>query len=64
MPGKNQKYGSDYVNLSVLLAPAEHKAYRMKALEQGVTLADVVRLALQDERNWKAAIKAKRSEAA
>lgn len=59
MPGKLQKYGEDYKNLCVLLTPEEHRAYRIRALEMGITVADVVRVALEDERNWKAAAKAR-----
>lgn len=59
MPGKGQRYGMDYKNISILVSPDDHRKYRMKALELGITLADVVRVALEDERVWKAAVKAK-----
>ena len=55
MPSVTQKYGKDYKSIAVVLTPAEHVAYKVKAAEYGIPMSDVCRLALEKENLWKEA---------
>ena len=55
MPGKDQEYGKDFKTLSIVVSPEEHRAYRIKSAETGVTVSEVCRLALADETIWRKA---------
>ena len=56
------KYGTDYKTMSIVCSPEEHKVFKMKSAEYGVTLTEVCRLALNDDATWKRAAKAKQAE--
>jgi hypothetical protein len=55
-------YGDEYLTLSVQLAPGDHKAAKMKSVEYGVPLAEVVRAALADDALWRRLARAKQAE--
>ncbi|MCX7046347.1 MAG: hypothetical protein NTX50_12785 [Candidatus Sumerlaeota bacterium] len=52
-------YGDDYRNVSIAVTPDEHKRYKMLAAQYEVSMSDVARLSLNDERKWKEAAKSK-----
>ena len=57
MPGKLQTYGKDYKTISVMVSPEEHRKYKIKAAQYGITIGEVVRMALADDAIWKKAVK-------
>jgi len=57
MAGKAQEYGKDYKTFCVLCTPAEHRRWRQLALDAGVSVGEVARRALNDEKHWRATAK-------
>ena len=63
MAKTDRQYGKDYKNISIAVTPEEHKAYRLLAVEHEVSMSDIARMALADEKMWKRAARAKKSGA-
>ena len=60
MPGKLQAYGKDYKTISIVVTPEEHRRCKVRAAELEISINEVVRHALADDRIWQRAAKAKR----
>ena len=63
MAKKTRKYGKDFKNLSISLDPEDHKRFRIKAVEFEVSVTEVCRLALNDDRMWRRAQREKKKRA-
>lgn len=62
MPDSRYEYGKDYKTLTVSFSPKEHKQLRLKSVELGIALGEVIRFALSDETVWKKAVEHKRKQ--
>ena len=60
MPDSRYEYGKDYKTLTVSFSPEEHKKLRLKSVELGIALGEVIRFALSDDAVWKKAVEHKR----
>ena len=56
---RSDRFGVDFKSFTLAYPLAEHKALRMKALEFGVSVAEVARMALADDALWRKAAREK-----
>lgn len=60
-PGKKQSYGKDFVMMTVAVPPEERKQAKLKSVSYGISISELIRLALSDEGYWKKAAKMKQT---